>query len=321
LDSIFIKKIKTMTREQKILAEEAARRCDFLFNYDPSKPTKYHKPQTLLEIKKGDKTVFSYDVLREMREGKIDKNHILFEILHNVRDILLTEAYETFASFMSNLRTDTNSVQNPNNVVRWVFQNFKSGTPQRWKLIDPDEYLRCIQQFSYQNPQSGTYEDYWAPKIGDWVANAKDNVAQLAANSYLTSGPSLDPRSVNANGELRLNRLWFDLSGGDKKIPLRRDENYYTEKDRYFNRTYWIPFTEYIGTNFGDSEDGSGAYETDSPLDGLFNVIAEFDRNKADFKKMLVTLDRLKNSCHGRGGFGHIFMKGGNEACARISNS
>ena len=29
-------------------------------------------PQTLLEIKKGDNTVFSYHVLQEMREGKYE---------------------------------------------------------------------------------------------------------------------------------------------------------------------------------------------------------------------------------------------------------
>jgi len=308
-----------MTKEQRILAEEALSRFTSIMNYNPSNPTGYKTPQTLLEIKRGDKTVFNHSILVEMRNGKIETKHPLFEILHNVKDILLTEAYDTFSEFMSKLKTDTMSVQNSNNVVRRVFMNFMKRQPQHWKLIDPDEYLRCIQQFSYQKPQSGAYEDYWVPRIMDWAANAKDNVAQLAANSYLTSGPSLDPRATNSKGELTLNRLWFDLSG-DKKIPLKKDEEYFVAKEKYFNKTYWNPFTSYIGTNFGDSEDGSGAYETDSPLDGLFNVVAEFDKNYSDFKKMLVTLDRLKNSCHGRGGFGHIFMRGGNEACSRISN-
>jgi len=29
----------------------------------------------------------------------------------------------------------------------------------------------------------------------------------------------------------------------------------------------------------------------------------------------------LKNMCHGRGGLGHLIMKGGNEACEKICNS
>jgi len=297
---------------------EATRRFKFLMGYDPAKPTNY-KPQTLLEIKRGDKTVFNHDLLIEMRKGKIDRNHPIFEILHNVTDILLTEAYNTFSEFMSNLKTDTLSLHNPNNVVRQVYEGFKSGRKQRWKLIDPDEYLRCIQQYSYMKPQSGAYDDYWVPRIMDWVANAKDNLSQLAANSYLTSGPSLDPRITNSKGELTLNRMWRDLTG-DEKIPVTKEECT-DERSRYFNRTYWIPFTRYIESNFGDSEDGSGAFETDSPLDGFFNLTAEFDRNYSDPKKLFVTLDRFINMCHGRGSFAHLFMKGGNEACTRISNS
>ena len=267
-----------------------------------------YKPHTLMEIKRGDKTVFTYHVLQEMSEGKIDKKHVLFEILNNVKEILHTEAYNSFSEFMTNLRTDTSSLQNANNEVNKTFLCFMNRRPQRWKLIEPDEYMRCIQQSGCQKPLSDTYDDYWESRIMDWVANAKDNVAQLAANSYLTSGPTLNPRSTNENGELRLNRLWFDLSG-DKKIPLIKEDSH-GEKEKYFNKIYWVPFINYIGTNFGDSKDGSGAYETDSPLDGLFNIIAEFDKNYSDQKKMFVTLDRLKNTCHGRGSFGHIFLKG-----------
>ena len=307
-----------MNSEQKELIKETTNRFNFICGYNSSKPTNY-KPKTLLEIKGGDKTVFTYNVLQEMRSGKINQKHVLFEILHNVKDILLTEAYNTFSEFMGNLKTDKLSLQNSNNVIRKTFMGFMKRSPQRWKLIDPDEYLRCIQQYSYQKPQSEAYDDYWAPRIMEWVANAKDNISQLAANSYLTSGPTLDPRTTNENGENLLNRLWFDLTG-DTQIPLFK-EDCVGEKGKYFNKTYWIPFTNYIGTSFGDSEDGSGAYETDSPLDGFFNVVAEFDKNYSEPKKMFVTLDRLKNTCHGRGNFGHIFMKGGNAACEKISNS
>jgi len=297
--------------------KEVADYFTHLYNYNPSNPTKF-KQKPLLEIKRGDKTLFNHNVLVEMREGKIDRKHPLFEILHNVTDILLTEAYDLFADFMVKLKTDKMSLQSPNNEIRRVYQGFKSGTSQRWTLIDPDEYLRCIQQFSYQKPQSGAYEDYWAPRIMDWVANAKDNVAQLAANSYLTSGPTLDQESENSQGQNLHALLWYNLTG-DEEIPYRPGQcGNDSPSEREFFDKYWRPFTQYIKTSYGE---GAESYETDSPLDGLFNIVAEFDKNSQDFKKMLVTLDRLKNSCHGRGGFGHIFMKGGNEACAKISNS
>ena len=305
-----------MNKEHEILVEEVTKRFQFLYGYKPSKPTNY-KPQTLWEIKGNDKTVFNHDVLMEMRNGKIDQKHVLFEILYNVKEILLTEAYNSFSEFMGNLRTDELSLQNSNNEVRRVYNGFVSGSPQRWKLIDPDEYLRCIQQYSYQKPQSGAYDDYWAPRIMEWVANAKDNVAQLAANSYLTSGPTLDQDSENASGQNLHALLWYNLTG-DEEIPYKPGQcgnDSMTERE-FFNK-YWRPFTKYIQTSYGD---GAEAYETDSPLDGLFNIVAEFDRHYSDPKKLFVALDRLKNTCHGRGNFGHIFMKGGNAACERISN-
>jgi len=86
-----------------------------------------------MEFKRGDKTVFNHDVLVEMREGKIDKEHLIFEVLHNVTDILLTEAYDTFSEFMTNLKTDRDSLRNSKNVIRKVYNGFKSGTPQQWK--------------------------------------------------------------------------------------------------------------------------------------------------------------------------------------------
>ena len=181
--------------------EENARRFKFLSNYDSSKPTSY-KPQTLMEFKKGDTTIFTHNVLQEMREGKIKSTHPLFEILYNVTDILLTEAYDTFSDFMSKLKTDKMSLQNPDNEIRRVYQGFVNGTPQRWRLIDPDEYIRCIKQYNHQNPQSGLYDEHWAPIIMNWVSNAKDNVAQFAANSYLCSGPTLEQDSENSEGQI-----------------------------------------------------------------------------------------------------------------------
>ena len=293
---------------------EATRRFNFLCNYKPDKPTNY-KPQTLSEIKGNDKTIFTYNILQEMQNGVIDQKNILFEILHNVKDILLTEAYNTFSDFMSKLKTDKASLESSDNIIRMVFERFKSGNSQNWKLINPDEYLRCIQQYSYQKPQSGAYDDYWTPRIMGWVANAKDNIAQLAANSYLCNGPTLDRSDENSNGQNLHAILWYNLTG-DEDIPYKPgDCTHYTDKEKNFMDKYWGKFYTYTGTNF------SVAYETDSALDGFFNIVAEFDKNYSDPKKLFVTLDRLKNMCHNRGSFAHLFMKGGNEACTQISNS
>jgi hypothetical protein len=216
---------------------------------------------------------------------------------------------------MSNLKTDKQSLSDSNNIVRQVYNGFKSGTPQRWKLIDPDEYLRCIQQYSYLKPQSGAYDDYWVPRIIDWVANAKDNISQLAANSYLCNGPTLKRYEQNSNGQNLHALLWYNLTG-DEDIPHRPGEcDNNSQAERKFFANHWGAFFKYIGSRYDE------AYETDSALDGIFNIVAEFDKNYSNPKKMFVTLDRVKNMCHSRGGFAHIFMKGGNDVSAMISNS
>ena len=332
------------------LIEETRRRFNFISNYNPAQPENYRK--TLREIKGDDKTLFNHDFLVKMREGKVKSNHPIFEILHHVNDILLTEAYNTFSEFMQSLRTDEQSLKNPKNAIRMVYNGFKSGNPQQWKLINPDEYKRCMTGYanrhsplsgesgggmtytgkeasSHFGPQSGAFDDYWCPRIWDWVASAKDNVAQLAANSYLNSGPSLDPRVTNSKGELTHSRLWYDLSG-DPKIPLTKEDNstivvnnegQEVTKQKYFDRTYWIPFVKYIGTDFGDSEDGEGVFETDSALDGFFNAVAQCDKHHNDCRKLFGALDFLIHVAHNRGSFAHLFMKGGNKACAWISNN
>jgi len=264
-----------------------------------------HNSKTLQEIKGDDKTVFTYNVLQEMREGKIKSNHPLFDILHHVRDIIPTEAYDTFSEFMSKLRTDSKSVQEPDNVVRIVYEGFKNGAPQRWKLIEPVELQRCIQHYSCPKPLSGANDDYWVAKIMGWVASAKNNIAQLAANSYLCSGPTLEQDSENSQGQNLHALLWYDLTG-DEEIPYRaRQCGKDSIAERVFFDNYWRPFVKYIGTKYGEGVETS---ETDSPLDGLFNVVAEFDKNLSNSKELLVTLDRLKYLRHHRGGFAHIFM-------------
>jgi len=268
---------------------------------------KVGQPKTLREIKGDDRTVFTHDVLERMRDGEIDERHPIFGILHHVKDILhQNEAYDSFSEFMRKLKTDANSLQNPDNYIRRVYEDFRNGKPQQWKLIDPDEY----QQFF----QSDEFDACRQAQITGWIADAKDNAAQLAANSYLTSGPALDPRVKNSKGELTFYRLWHDLAGDEKITFFSENRN-----DRHFDRTYWNPFVEYIGTDFGDSEEGAGAFETDSPLDGFFNIIAEFEKNPSDFKKMFAALDKLINIRHNRGRFIHLFMRGGSDACSKIA--
>ena len=310
-----------MNFEKSQLIEEASRRFNFMCNYDPSNPSNYTPTPTLLEIKGADKTVFTYDILKEMREGKISSTHPLFKIMPHVKDILLTEAYDTFSEFMSKLKTDKYSLLNGDNIIRKTYNNFKNNIPQRWKLIDPDEYLRCIQEYSFFEPQSGAYDDYWSRKIIDWVAGAKDNIAQFAANSYLYSGPTLDQTETNGKDQNLLAILWYNLTG-DESIPYQpgecSDEYGESQKEREFYENYITKFRSYINTKFGDVAEST---ETDSPLDGIFNIVAAFDKNYSNFKNMFVVLDRLKNMCHGRGGLGHLIMKGGNAACEKICNS
>jgi hypothetical protein len=302
------------------IIEETVKRFNFMSNYDVSKPYRYNRT-TLREIKGDDKTVFTYDVLIEMRDGKLNKKHPLFEILSNVTDILqLNEEFNSFSDFMQKLKTDSNSVQNSNNYIRKTYNNFKNGKPQHWQLIDPDEYLRCIQKFThFDKPMFGALEDYWTPRIYEWVSMTKDNVAQLAANSYLVNGPSLDPRIINSKGELTLNRLWFDLTNDKNIVYYKQDAT--KQSNSYFNKTYWMPFVNYIGTSFGDSDDGSGAYETDSPLDGIFNAVAGIDKNQSDPQQLFVALDRVIHIAHSRGSLAHMFVKGGNAALSKITNS
>ena len=308
------------------IMQEAARRFNFTVNYNPSKPSNY---PTLLEIKGKDKTVFTYELLKEMRNGRVSPIHPIFEVLHNVRDILLTEAYDKFSEFMAKLSTDKNQLLHPDNVVRQTYENFRKGIPQRWKLIHPDEYIRCIEQYSFYEPHSESYDEYWAPRIVDWVANVKDNIAQFAANSYLFTGPTLERTDTNTKGQNLLALLWYNLTG-DEEIPYHPtksepdeysygyDEPQESRGERKFYKKYIGKFKNYIKTSFGK---GAESTETDSPLDGMFNIIAAFDKNYSDFKKMFVTLDRLKNMCHGRGGLGHLIMKGGNAACEKICNT
>jgi hypothetical protein len=213
---------------------------------------------------------------------------------------------DTFPEFMQKLMTDETSLLRSDNAIRKVYEGFKSGTPQRWHLFEPEEYMRCIQQYS---PQSGAYDDCWAPRIAEWVANAKKNVLQFAANSYLCSGPTLEQDSENSQGQNLHALLWYHLTG-DEEIPYRPGQcGNDSLAERAFFDNYWRPFTKYIETKYGD---GAETFETDSPLDGFFDIIADFDKNYPDYPKMLATLDKLIHLCHHRGTLAHLFVKGGN---------
>ena len=275
--------------------------------YFPANPDGYSN--NLRDMTKKTKHHFTYDLLTEIRDGRFDKQDDFLTFLPNVRYILHSnEAYGRFASFMSSLRIEAKSLQEPSNAIRKVYLDFRNGTPQQWKLIDPDEYLSAL-----KNNQSLTTD-----KVSQWVAMAKENIQLFAANSYLTSGPCLDPRITDSEGQNTLYLLWYYLTG-DEIIPYqamnRISKEELSARERYFNRTYWNPFVSYMGTRFGD---GGPAYETDSTLYPLFDLVAEFEKYQMDADKNLVTLTRLINIVHGRGTISYLFVENGNKKLIKI---
>jgi len=220
----------------------------------------------------------------------------IFEILYNVKDILYKKgAHDGFAEFMQKLKTDAISLQSPDNAIRKVYEGFKIGMPQKWHLIDADEYASISEEGD-------------ASRIVDWVAKAKENVLQFAANSYLCSGPTLEQESENSQGQNLHALLWYNLTG-DEEIPYRPHQcGNNSPAERAFFDNYWRPFTNYIGTRYGD---GAETFETDSPLDGFFNIIADFEKNRNNPKKLLEALDRLVNLRHQRGTLAHLFVNNG----------
>ena len=287
------------------MKKETINKFKFLTAYNPSQPVGYSN--NLREMMSDYH--LTYELLSEIHDGKFDINNKLFTYIPNVSYIIQSnEAYQSFQKFMQLLRLDYNSLQNPQNLIRKTYNNFQNDKPQIWRLIDPEEYLQALKIFS--TPKSGFPDNYWSKKIFEWEDMAKENVQQLAANSYLTSGPELDPRRINGNGENTFYLLWYNLSG-DEKIPYKEEDRTnkeeYSKRERYFNRNYWIPFTEYIGTSFGDV---GRAFETDSTLNPIFNLVAEFERNKMEGDNSLLTLNRLIDIVHGRGTLSYLFVDG-----------
>jgi hypothetical protein len=272
----------------------------------------------LREIRNANGHHFNYKILKEMRNGTFPEDDDLFNVLPAVREILqINEAYQSYSQFMKALSTDDKFLQSSSNAIRKTYNRFMAETPQRWYLIDPEEYLYALQRHS--KVQSGLSDDYWKKKIFEWENGVKENIQQFAGNSYLISGPTLDPRDYNENDENLLNLLWYNLTG-DETIPYKRDDLKRPHSDREFIKKYWNPFWQYIGTKFGDS-DGNDieSYETDAPMEGLFNLVAEFDKNRMDADKNIVTLNKLIDVVHGRGSLSHLFVKGGVSALNKIA--
>ena len=239
--------------------------------------------------------------MTEIRDGRFDRQDDLLTFLPNVRYVLQSnEAYGRFASFMSSLRIEAKSLQEPSNAIRKVYLDFRNGTPQQWELIDPDEYFSAL-----KNDKPLTTD-----KVSQWVAMAKENIKLFAANSYLTSGPCLDPRVTNSEGQNTLYLLWYYLTG-DEQIPYQAKNRISKEelsaRERYFNKKYWNPFVNYMGTSFGD---GGKAFETDSTLNPLYDLVAELERYQMDADKNLVTLTKLIDIVHGRGTISYLFVEG-----------
>ena len=298
-----------------MLLQEIIKACQFPYN--PPNPVWYSN--NLREMMSKTKVHFNYYLLKEIHDGVIDQNDELLTYLPNVKQVLQNdEAYQSFSQFMGALRIDQKSLQNPSNAIRKVYNNFVNGTPQKWELIDPDEYISALKSFS--QPQSVASENDRSKKIRQWEEMTKVNVQQFAANSYLTSGPCLDPRITNSQGQNTFHLLWYYLSG-DEKIPYqgknRISNDELSARERYFNRTYWIPFINYIGTSFGG---GDMAFETDSTFNPIFDLIAELDRNKIDDHNSLITLNKLIDIVHGRGTISYLFIKGGINALAKAAS-
>lgn len=294
--------------------KEDIRRFNFLSKYNVSQPEAYISTNNLRDMINVNNYHFNYKILKEMKNGVFHKYDNLFEVIPSVKEILkIDEAYQTYSNFMMNLGTDAKSLKSSSNAIQKTYNKFVNGISQHWYLIEPEEYIYALKR--YEKIQSDLSDNYWAKKIFEWEDGVKSNIQQFISNSYLVSGPTLDPRTYNENGENLLNLLWYNLSGDDS-IPYRREDLSKSHADREFIRKYWSPFVDYIGTKFGDDVD---SYETDAPLEGLFNLVAEFDKNKMDYKKNLVTLNKLIDMVHGRGSLSHLFIRGGISSLDKIS--
>jgi hypothetical protein len=299
---------------RKFNIEETVKRFQFLSEYDTGKPTNYY--DELKEYTKRVNRPLNHKMLSEMRGGYINEHRAILDLHPNINSILkIDEAYQNFSTFISSLKTDTASLQNPENSVRKVFNNFMNGTPQKWLLINPQEYHAALKHVMNSTAHR-LGDDHWARKVSEWEDMVKHNIRQLAANSFLTSGPELNQGRINSNGENSHYLLWRNLSG-DENIPVKREEITF-EKAALFNDTYLDPFIDYIGTN--QDHDGE-AYETDSllSLNRLFDIVAEFDKNRMDANKNIITLNRLIDIVHGRGSLSYLFVKGGVESLDDIA--
>ncbi|MDR1129874.1 MAG: hypothetical protein LBK96_02710 [Prevotellaceae bacterium] len=281
----------------------------------------YNYTNNLREMTNKNNHHFTHKMLTEMKDGTFNDEY-LFEVMPAVKSILhLDEAYQSFSTFMEALNTDEQSLQSPSNAIRQVYEGFVSGEPQHWRLIDPVEYGAAINALTHGvagSDKAGLHhktEEHFQGKVNQWEDMIKYNIQQLAANSYLTSGPTLDPRDYNENGENLLNLLWYNLSGDDT-IPYKREDLNRLRADGDFIKKYWKPFIDYIGTKFGDDTE---TYETDAPLEGMFNYVAEFDKNKMDTRQDITTLNKLVDLVHGRGSLSHLFIRGGDKGLDNIA--
>lgn len=266
----------------------------------------------LRKIKNENEHHFNYQILTEMRNGTFPEDDDLYNVLPAVRDLLqVDEDCQSFSQFMEALMTDAQSLQSPDNAVRKVYNGFVSKKPQYWRLISPEEYLQALRHYSKM--QSGLSGDCWQKKMPEWIDGVKVNIQQFIANSFLTSGSTLNFMELNSEKQNLYQLLWYNLSK-DESIPYQPYDRTY-EAERQFYKKYWHTFADYTGTNF---DNNSATYETDAPLEGLFNLVAELYRNKMDVPKNLVTLNKLIDLVHGRGSLAHLFIKGGLAALNNI---
>jgi hypothetical protein len=290
-----------MNQFKKIMnIQETGREFNLLHTSDSGKVY----VNNLRKIRNSNNHHFNYEILTEMRDGTFPQDDDLYDVLPAVRDLLqFDEGYRAFSQFMQALKTDAQSLQSPTNAIRKVYNGFVSKRLQYWHLINPTEYRRAISVENWEKMEIADY-DYWSKKISVWKGYVKVNIQQFIANSFLTSGPTFDPTETNSEKQNLLYLLWYNLAK-DESIPYQSYDRTF-EAERQFNQKYWHPFIDYTGTDFGDNV---ATYETDAPLEGLFNLVAELDKNKTDVQKNLVTLSKLIDLVHGRGSLSHLFIK------------
>jgi hypothetical protein len=225
------------------------------------------------------------------------------------RSNILTEGYIRADAFVQSIKSDEVSLKDNNNAIKRTYLRFAAKQPQKWMLINPSEYHAALYECTIEPWASATVtEEKWQPKVEDWEDMIKFNIQQFISNSILNRGPSFDETEETRDGKNIHAQLRYHLTG-DEEI---------TYHENYFWFTYVNPFRKYIHTQYGNN---SSSTETDSwtLVYAFIDYIKEFDKNHFDFRKNLVTINKIINIAHDRGPLASIFVNGGSDALDKIA--